>query len=438
MDLVDKINTEFGYDIFYNLFGFEPKNKQSVRLFDTSKTSQEIFYIKGSRLSFPHIHNYSENKTYTPIIAYKIAHNLSNTEAIAELKAKYILNHTTPERIYTPKKAPKIDINVKPLQIDTKEVDASIQNRHKSNFIRFLRCLYDTDIVKEALKSYQVGYGIESYDTVFWYQGKENRLKNGKYFAYNKLSGKRAEDIKPNWYHSLKRQENPIFGFFGEHLLQDTIWIVESEKTAIITHIHLHLLEKDNSNIVVWACGGFGNLKNCFENCSQELKEKEIVLVPDTDLEGKCFAEWNKKAKELSKEFGLNISISNFLENIATPAQKERKYDLADLYISEVINTSTKLQSILDCSYYLSIPTIKAILDNETSIMWYEWYKNTEYLHLSEFYKFILVCGSEAIAKEQIAKYLKDAILKGYPTEKLNTWLSWIENLQDVPHKNIL
>jgi hypothetical protein len=429
MDLIEKINMEFGYDIFCNLLGFEPKNKENIRLFDTSKTSQDIFYIKGSRLSFPHVHNYSENKTYTPITAYKIAHNLTSHEVIEELKQKYIIGINTPQRIYTQKKAPEI----KPLRIDVKEVNESILNRHKSNFIKFLRSMYDTDIVKQALQFYQVGHGMEKYDTIFWYQDKTNTLKNGKYFAYNQLSGKRVKETHPNWYHSLKGKEKPLVGFYGEHLLQDTIWIVESEKTAIIIHIHLHLLESENSDICVWACGGLNQLRSCFLNCSQNITKKEIILIPDTDSTGKSFAEWEKKSVELSKEFNLNITISDFLENEATSLQKERKYDLADFYISKIVYQNPELESILDCSFYL-LASSEFIPENDIYVMWYEWYKNTEYVHLSEFYKFILVCGSEITAKEQISKYLKDAEIKGYSTEKLNTWSYWLDNPKSVPH----
>jgi hypothetical protein len=45
-----------------------------------------------------------------------------------------------------------------------------------------------------------------------------------------------------------------------------------------------------------------------------------------------------------------------------------------------------------------------------------------------------LVCGGETQAKEKILQYIQDAEIKGYPTEKLKTWLNWIESPQDVPH----
>ncbi|MDW8297176.1 MAG: DUF6371 domain-containing protein [Raineya sp.] len=334
-DLIDRLNSEFGLQIFAELLGFTPqKNGQKVRLFDNTRTSQDYFYLKGKRLYFPHVHNFSSGETYTPITAYAKAHGLTNSEAVKELKAKYILDISTPKRTY---QTPKVVTPKKPtLEIDANDFAFSVQNAQNSNLLTFLRHAFGNEATYFVRKCYVVGStkAPHKYDTAFWYCDKDRKPLNAKLMAYNASNGKRNKNIAPNWYHAVKGKENTNFGFFGEHLEAETIWIVESEKTALIVTAYLFL--NNVTDIAVWACGGRQFLKSRFEQSTQNLQGKRFILVPDCDTENKDFSEWQSKANEISQSLGIDIEISTYLMETLTYEQKAQKYDVADVIVKAI------------------------------------------------------------------------------------------------------
>ena len=63
------------------------------------------------------------------------------------------------------------------------------------------------------------------------------------------------------------------------------------------------------------------------------LKGYKVILFPDTDPDGKTFAAWENIANEARRQLGLNISVSDLLEDFASPDQKLRKIDIADFLV---------------------------------------------------------------------------------------------------------
>jgi hypothetical protein len=430
-ELIDKLNIEYGYTIFCDLLGPSLKHGKHTRLFDTSKTSQDVFYLKGRKLNFPHVHNYSSGEHWTPINAYAKAHDLSFGETLKELKSIYLLHSTEEKKKYIPPKiAPQIQ-EYPPLEVNVSEYSSSISQRHQSNLISFLRKIYGDALVKKVLELYEVGFGEKVYDTAFWYKDKDGKVINAKYMAYNKTLGKRIKDINANWYHSSKRKSMPKMGLYGEHLMAPTIWVVESEKTALICSIHF--IMNDINNMIVWACGGLNRLISSFQNCSQDLSNKRIILIPDTDAKDmndpqKAFSLWSNKINELYS-MGIKVEISDFLEKKASYAQKINKIDIADYFLSEYIqNTKISLPEEVYKQYLYEEKSID-LNKLEYWTHYFNWYKDTKHQELSEFYEYILVCGSEERAKEQIVRNLN------YQSDdKLNIWLSWIECPENIPH----
>ena len=112
---------------------------------------------------------------------------------------------------------------------------------------------------------------------------------------------------------------------FGEHLLNDkdkvnaNVALVESEKTAVICSL---LLPE-----CIWlATGG----KSQFNDRLMVLKGRKVTAFPDID----GYDEWRKKAKNCPM---LDITISDILERNATPEQRERQVDIADLLLEEML-----------------------------------------------------------------------------------------------------
>lgn len=110
---------------------------------------------------------------------------------------------------------------------------------------------------------------------------------------------------------------------FGEHLLQDkvnaNVALVESEKTAVICSL---LLPE-----YIWlATGG----KSQFNDRLMVLKGRKVTAFPDID----GYDEWRKRAQNYPM---LDITISDILERSATPEQRERQVDIADVLLEEML-----------------------------------------------------------------------------------------------------
>lgn len=115
------------------------------------------------------------------------------------------------------------------------------------NFLKFLYSVFDADKVKKAKADYRITGTNKPWSkaTIFWQIDKEERIHCGKVMQYNAKTGNRIK--KPynriNWLHSVLKIENFNLDqcLFGLHLTNtdenNTIAIVESEKTAIIMSI---------------------------------------------------------------------------------------------------------------------------------------------------------------------------------------------------------
>lgn len=77
----------------------------------------------------------------------------------------------------------------------------------------------------------------------------------------------------------------------------------------------------------IWlATGG----KSQFNDRLMVLKGRKVTAFPDID----GYDEWRKKAKNYPM---LDITISDILERNATPDQRERQVDIADLLLEEIL-----------------------------------------------------------------------------------------------------
>jgi hypothetical protein len=97
--------------------------------------------------------------------------------------------------------------------------------------------------------------------------------------------------------------------------------IVESEKTAIIASVYFPQF--------IWlATGGKHGCKWTSAPVSTVLKGRHITLWPDI----KAYDDWKQKTGELSKS-GLQVTISNLLEQVATDSECKSGLDIADYLI---------------------------------------------------------------------------------------------------------
>jgi len=214
----------------------------------------------------------------------------------------------------------------KPVSFIPVEVfNASLEAQETNHFVQFLTNLFGIDIASQLVKNYCIGTSKHwNGATVFWQIDTQGKIRTGKIMLYSPTTGKRTKQPYDHIYWAHKALKQPEFELkqclFGEHLLIDTtkpVAIVESEKTAVIASIYLPQF--------IWVA--VGSLTNLNADKCAILKGRNIILYPD--LNG--FEKWNSKAKELSH---LAIfEISDYLETIATEAERKQSLDLADYLI---------------------------------------------------------------------------------------------------------
>jgi hypothetical protein len=219
--------------------------------------------------------------------------------------------------------------------ITTDIVKNSVNPCIDSDFTLFLSSLIGRENTLKVIKDYHIGV-TKNRDVIFYQIDKEGRCRTGKIMKYNRETGRRIKDEnvggKITWVHSvLKKSDNPKLRLsdsweltqclFGEHLLKQypfkNVAIVESEKTAVICSSFW-------SEYIWLATGGKSQLNSKL----QVLKGRKIVAFPDVD----GYQEWKEKLSQVS---GLDITVSDVLENNATAEDRDNHVDIADLLIRQ-------------------------------------------------------------------------------------------------------
>lgn len=213
---------------------------------------------------------------------------------------------------------------------------------YQSNFVRFLCEIMTEEQIRWIGNEYALG-ATKNKEVIFWQIDTNGKVRTGKIMQYNPETGKRIKHQTGaiNWVHNklkntkeLPEDYNLSQCFFGEHLLKiypdKTIGIVESEKSACIASV----LFPD----LVWLSAG--NIHGISVEKCQILKGRNVILFPDL----KAHNIWSAKAEEIKKLLGINVKVSNLLENIATNQEKEKGLDIADYLIETLKNKKNKNQ----------------------------------------------------------------------------------------------
>lgn len=227
-------------------------------------------------------------------------------------------------------------------------VDDTAREYHRNNFICFLGRCFGHNNALQLAQLYKVG--TSKYwpgACIFWQIDVNDRVRTGKIKLYNDTDGHRVK-VPFNhiaWAHRLSLKSNAPGPetdtdstnkthdyrlqqcFFGEHLLQTdpfkTVAIVESEKTAIICSFI--------DPRFIWLAAG--SLEGLNTGKCKVLKDRSVILYPDVNG---CH-KWRRVARELRLRFaGINISVDDTLERIATDDERARGIDIADIWIDQL------------------------------------------------------------------------------------------------------
>ncbi len=225
--------------------------------------------------------------------------------------------------------------------IAAETVSQTLHGYEKNNLYLFLRSKFGAEDALRLMKDYRVGTSKHWPGAcVFWQTDVNGDTRTGKVMLYNAENGKRIKEPfnYVTWVHSLLRL--PDFNlrqcFFGEHLLPmnrgKPIAIVESEKTALVAAYYMPEY--------VWLATGGKN--GCFNaDALRVLRGCQVILYPDIGATD----QWRHKLRLLSS-LGIEASIFNFLEEVATDDERTAGLDIAD-YLLQIEPEHAILQSMI-------------------------------------------------------------------------------------------
>lgn len=198
---------------------------------------------------------------------------------------------------------------------------AYVKETHKPNstFVLWLCKLFKDQKpkVKEVYDKYMLGrYGKK---VIFWQIDTDGKVHDGKIMDYGNDGHRQGN---PNWIVNLMRKDGAlpvdfvsVKCLFGEHLLKDhpeaTVFVVESEKTAIICSIVFPQF--------VWLATGGCQALNI--NVVKPLKGRRVVICPDSGQ----LEHWRNIMKQTE---GIDYSFLDIEE-------EETNSDIADLLLRE-------------------------------------------------------------------------------------------------------
>lgn len=169
--------------------------------------------------------------------------------------------------------------------------------------------------MQRAALRYRLGKS-RSGETVFWMIDQNQRVRDAI--------------VSDTWASVLLKERGlidqqwcPQHCLFGLHLLGlvggGVISIVESVQSCVVL--------SERFPKYLWMATGY--LANLNHWLFLPLKGRRIVCYPATDPTGDTYLLWLNVATE-ARKFGLDITVSRFLEDHATLNQKSRKIDLID------------------------------------------------------------------------------------------------------------
>ena len=207
--------------------------------------------------------------------------------------------------------------------IDAGLVKQTLKSYQQNNFALWLHTKYPTT-ADYLLQYFSIGT-TKAGGTIFWYQDIEGRYRKPKRIFY-KPDGHRVkaseDDAKskpsPIIFTNQEGYEYCLFGEFQLKHYPETakIVMVESEKSAIIGHIHF-------PDFIWVATGGAVSLK---KERALVLKNRKVMIIPDMHQTGR---EGALKMQAILKEVGCRTRI------LEIDKDREDGDDIADILVSK-------------------------------------------------------------------------------------------------------
>lgn len=322
---LDQLETEYGTAILSKLTGQSlTRNGQSVRLFDETKHSAEVFY-KTDEKGKPYVHNFQLNRRFYPVTAYSEIYGLDFSTALTDLCQQYGLDNTARRAISRTRPTRPVPPPRPVEYLPVNHYELCRIQFHRNGLYEYLRFTYGPNDADEVFDRYRLG--TSRYWRYLGYLATcmpqfdiAGNLRQVKIMIFDAMNGRRVKDFQQaEQWNDQSRQHEPtvanskkskvygkyLFGkayhqanliqcFFGEHLLTEypdrPVAIVEGESTAIICSILWPQY--------VWLATGGSNGARWTDTATFGiLRDRNVVLWPDND----AYTDWSEKAIPLRK-----------------------------------------------------------------------------------------------------------------------------------------
>ena len=174
-----------------------------------------------------------------------------------------------------------------------------------------------------AALHYKLGKNREG-KTIFWMIDEHHHTRDG-------MVGDTWASVLLKERGLLDKEYYPLHCLFGLHLLghTETICVVESVRSCLVL--------SERFPKYVWMATGY--LANLNERLFLPLKGHHVVCFPATDPTGDTYLLWLSVASE-ARKYGIEITVSRFLEDRTSIEQKARGIDLVDFIFDNIESSS--------------------------------------------------------------------------------------------------
>lgn len=243
-------------------------------------------------------------------------------DAACEMLSAHFLGVIPENGARVPSKFPKkneTQKNMTKKYIDGKTAQVLLDTRFypQNNFFVFLSSRFAVEPARVA--ALDVGTSKDGH-AVFLYRNVKGEYEFLKVVPYDRLTGKRCGNIfTPKGYTQSDGYTANCFFNESAILSAQYVFVVESEKTAVIGTLHFN-----NPQFAFVATGGTEKLAALLRNKADILAEKSVILLPDNDEAG-------LKWIDVANSFKSDLDIHAWILDADSPP----KSDLADLILSE-------------------------------------------------------------------------------------------------------
>lgn len=179
--------------------------------------------------------------------------------------------------------------------------------------------------MEHAAMRYRLGRS-RSDKTIFWMIDDMMKVRDGR--------------IGDRWVSQMLKAREPklLQGVHTDHCLYGLHLLHSQKKTiAIVQSVRSCIVLSERFPEYLWMATGY--LANLNERLFLPLKGHHVVCFPATDPTGDTYLLWLSVATE-ARKYGIDITVSRFLEDHASDEQKAREIDLVDYIFDTQISKS--------------------------------------------------------------------------------------------------